>query len=433
MAGIAPGRAHRLLARARHRDAVRRREAVRHERRLERDDGALLLERGGDLVGDADQVVHGASVPCDGCPAPLRAWRRRCRRSGLPPRARASGPPTSQPAASASPGAGRVDDVLDRQRWALVAVERAPGRAALLDPLRSGRPATEGARLVLVREDDVGRDPLEHRAELLDAGVPDPRPGGQVDAHARIVPNARRSTAGAPPSAPARRTAHSRRHGASRSPRARRCRPASGSKSDRGAAVRAHRAPAVGVDERDDHAATPVDRRAAELDAVGGEPRLRQAPDVVGRPLARASATGAERRHPGGHVRRLAARPDGDRRRCVTTRRERLLQADDHVEHEVSERADEHGVRSSHGRRRASRQAAPLVRDRRVSSAPPPRSLPCVATSRRRGREANERSRCLRERSVLPGIRSRKSGARARSLRRRRGAADRADPPISRC
>ena len=46
------------LARKTRLDPVRRGEAVGDERRLERDDGALFLERGLHLVADADQVVH---------------------------------------------------------------------------------------------------------------------------------------------------------------------------------------------------------------------------------------------------------------------------------------------------------------------------------------------------------------------------------------
>ena len=52
------GRANGSLAREARLDAVRRREAVGDERRLERDDGALLLECGLHLVADVDQVAH---------------------------------------------------------------------------------------------------------------------------------------------------------------------------------------------------------------------------------------------------------------------------------------------------------------------------------------------------------------------------------------
>ena len=56
--GHGAGCPHRGLAREPRLDAVRRGEAVRDERRLERDDGALLLERRLHLVADVDQVAH---------------------------------------------------------------------------------------------------------------------------------------------------------------------------------------------------------------------------------------------------------------------------------------------------------------------------------------------------------------------------------------
>ncbi len=56
--GRGAGRAHRCLARETHLDSRRRGKPVRDEGRLERDDGALLLEGDGNLVGDADQALH---------------------------------------------------------------------------------------------------------------------------------------------------------------------------------------------------------------------------------------------------------------------------------------------------------------------------------------------------------------------------------------
>ena len=54
------------LAREARLDAVRRREAVGDEGRLERDDRALFLEGGLHLVADADQVVHHRASLDDG-------------------------------------------------------------------------------------------------------------------------------------------------------------------------------------------------------------------------------------------------------------------------------------------------------------------------------------------------------------------------------
>ncbi len=50
------------LARKADLDSVRRREAVCHERRLERDNSLLVLERSGDLLADVDQVEHASSL-----------------------------------------------------------------------------------------------------------------------------------------------------------------------------------------------------------------------------------------------------------------------------------------------------------------------------------------------------------------------------------
>ena len=53
------GLAHPPLALESDRDALAGREAVRDERRLERDDGAALAERGRHFLGDGDELVHG--------------------------------------------------------------------------------------------------------------------------------------------------------------------------------------------------------------------------------------------------------------------------------------------------------------------------------------------------------------------------------------
>ena len=55
-------RANGRLAREADLDAVRRREAVRDEGRLQRDDGLPVGERRPDLVADADQVIHGGAA-----------------------------------------------------------------------------------------------------------------------------------------------------------------------------------------------------------------------------------------------------------------------------------------------------------------------------------------------------------------------------------
>src|SRR6185436_3490672 len=74
--------------------AVRGREAVRDDRRLEGDNRLLLVERAADLVRDLDQLVHAA----DGIGIAPTCWTQRAAASSA-----RSGPPTIQPAASASP------------------------------------------------------------------------------------------------------------------------------------------------------------------------------------------------------------------------------------------------------------------------------------------------------------------------------------------
>ena len=82
---------------------------------------------------------------------------------------------------------GRVDDLLDACRSALDAVERCPGGAPLDDPGAPGQRAADDPVLVLVREDDVGRELVELGAEPLRAEVADGAPGREVDADPRSV------------------------------------------------------------------------------------------------------------------------------------------------------------------------------------------------------------------------------------------------------
>ena len=70
-------RAHRRLAREPDLDPDRRRKAVCDEGRLECDDGPLVLERGLDLVCDADQVLHAPQRSRVAVPFRLRCAARR--------------------------------------------------------------------------------------------------------------------------------------------------------------------------------------------------------------------------------------------------------------------------------------------------------------------------------------------------------------------
>ncbi len=59
MAGTPPGGAHAPLALETDLDALAGREAVRDERRLERDHRSPVGERMADLVGDPERIHHG--------------------------------------------------------------------------------------------------------------------------------------------------------------------------------------------------------------------------------------------------------------------------------------------------------------------------------------------------------------------------------------
>ena len=81
-----------------------------------------------------------------------------------------------------------------------------------------------------------------------------------------------------------------------------------GAQVGRDAAVGGHRARAVDADERDDGSGPARDDRAADVDAVAGEPRCGRPAGLVVGPLADESRLAAQLADPGGDVRGLAAR-----------------------------------------------------------------------------------------------------------------------------
>ena len=115
------GGADAPLAREPDLDAVRRREPVRDERRLERDDGALLLERGrtSSLTWIRSRTPASLARSLSGIDRLLHAAR-----GGLERELRPADEPAGREGVA---GAGRVDD-LDGHRGTLVAVERAAAR-----------------------------------------------------------------------------------------------------------------------------------------------------------------------------------------------------------------------------------------------------------------------------------------------------------------
>ena len=236
--------------------------------------------------------------------------------------------------------ARRVDDVgrLGRELRLLPVPpdERAAG-AALHDD--GGRlDLADELELVLVPEDRVRPQLGEHLAKARDPELLDRARPGEVDADRRALParevdgragrvadrEARQAVAGNVE----RLAARTRRVELGR--RERRSDPAVGQ----------HRAPALRVGERDDGAGPGLDLRAGELDAAGGELAGEQAAGGISGSLAHEARLPAERGHPGGHVRRLAAGSDAGSAVGVRVRHDRPVHAHDHVEQQVADRAD---------------------------------------------------------------------------------------------
>ena len=134
-----------------------------------------------------------------------------------------------------------------------------------------------------------------------------------------------------------------------------------GAEVRRDAAVRGHRARAVLGDERHDRAGPAVDERSAHLDAVALEAAGGDAARFVSRALAEEPCPSAQLGHPGRNVRRLPAGAEPRRRVGVGARRERLAQADDHVEKQVAERDDHAYDPPMDGESRRSRTRSFLV------------------------------------------------------------------------
>ena len=169
-------------------DAFARREPVRDERRLQRDDRA----RGANLVRHAD---HGI--------APICAQQRAAVATAE------LGPADEEAGGERVTGARRVDD-LDVDRRMVDAVDAQPARAALQHP--AGVERADRVLLALGREDELGRERRDTCAER----VVDERPRRDVESDGRAV-RARVTGRGvAPRRRSVRGAASSRRCGARR-------------------------------------------------------------------------------------------------------------------------------------------------------------------------------------------------------------------------
>jgi hypothetical protein len=107
-------------------------------------------------------------------------------------------------------------------------------------------------------------------------------------------------------------------------------------------AVGRHRPVAARRDKRHDDAVVAVDDRSLDLDAVVAELLRHELARGVARPLRDQPALRAELGRPGGDVRSLPARAGARPGGRVGAEVELGVQADDHVEQEISEGCDHH-------------------------------------------------------------------------------------------
>ena len=125
MAGVAPASLTARFHCQPDLDAVRRREPVRDDGGLERDHRPPVVEGSANLVRELDELVHAA----DAIGIAPSCWTQRAAASRATIRS-ADDPAGRQRVARAR----RVENLIDGKRSSLVAVERAPARAALEDP-----------------------------------------------------------------------------------------------------------------------------------------------------------------------------------------------------------------------------------------------------------------------------------------------------------
>ena len=168
----------------------------------------------------------------------------------------------------------------------------------------------------------------------------------------------------------------------------------------RDAAVGGHRAVAVRADERHDDAGRAVAGRPRELDAARRQLGRDERGGRVAPELRDAPRLGAERRGPRRDVRRLAAGAGARPRTDVVARRERLLEAHDHVEQGVAERCDPHSYnRPMDGGDRRARARSFLIGGLVGASA-------AIATARRRRDVARRRAQRRTAPAGLAGFES---------------------------
>ena len=112
----------------------------------------------------------------------------------------------------------------------------------------------------------------------------------------------------------------------------------------RDSAIRRHRALTIRAYEGHDDAVAALDRRPDDLDASRLEFRGHELARQVVAALRDGPRLGAERRRPGGDVRRLSTGGGLGRCQGVRSRGERLAETDDHVEKRIAEGYEQHDL-----------------------------------------------------------------------------------------
>ena len=380
------------------------REAVRDQRRLERDDAAPALKR---LATSSRRLRITAS--------PRAVATQRAAASSR----RAPGPPTRKPAASASPAP--VESTTARHVPAASTASSPstskPRGAALDDP--ASRPTRRRARRhsrSFAKTTSGASAPSASRNRSRRArgsGVQ----ADEVDAHARAGPARQRGRARAA-RVDRRRAAASSRRGAARRTSNQRgsSRPARAPARRRGRRPSSARRPARRARRR--RRSRPP-RRPDDLDAA--RRRARPRATRLQRPSPRSATTRASPPSAAAHAATFAAWPPARDRvsRRVVARGERRVEADDDVEQQVAERAHEHRYDRRMDGERETRPAR-LLRvgglARRVRGARG-RPAPAAASRRAQTPRASPRSR------TRPASRRRRARAASASGLSRRDCA----------
>ena len=309
-----------------HRFALAAREPVRDERRLERDHGPARLERGADFRVDADA----------GRALGHRSQLRHAARRGLD---RQLGPAKQEAGGERIACAGRVQD-LDVERRQLRLSFRsshdAAVRAAFTTLSRAASAPRRSASASLANTTS-GPSRLQGSPKRPDADLLDGRGGAEVDAD-----RAPRSAAASAVSRSGERTRLYRGHAAIRSRRATPASSSSGAKAvETPRSLSIVRAPSGVAIE------TTVPVPASTSGPASSTPRpasssATRRPAGSRGPLADKARAAAERHDPRGDVRGLPSGSDARAAIGVRIFRDRPVEAHDHVQQQVAERAD-HG------------------------------------------------------------------------------------------